>query len=218
MGVFDKRSFIAENEQEWATSLVWASSTTASEEREGVQAIPVNVQAEASHLFVAVGGAGDTFAVTEPSGVTHVELLDPDGQSVQAVAPEVGVYGRFIFIVEAPRQGLWQALVRHTKDSAFVVRACALRDGAIEEIRARWPKIACSGCKECFQAVIAAAVFFIAGAIAGVATPTALIGVVAARFRLPERVVEHIIKRMFDVSLDRLIEEACVRMEMCSPA
>jgi hypothetical protein len=197
---------------------VWSSSAIVTEEQEGVQEIPLNVQPEASHLFVAVGGDGDKLGVAEPTGVTHVELLDPDNRSVQPVAPEGGVYGRLIFAVEAPRQGLWRAVVRHTKNSAFVVRACALRDRAMEEIRARWPTIACGGCKECFQAVIAAAVFYIAGAIAGVAAPTALIGVVAARFRLPERVVEHILKRMFDVSLDRLIEEACVRMEMCSPA
>jgi hypothetical protein len=214
MGVFDKRSFIADNERGRATTLVWTSSTTVIEEQEGVHKIPLDVQPEASHLFVAVGGDGDRPAVAEPSGVTHVELLDPTGQSFPAVAPEGGVYGRLIFAVEAPRQGRWQAVVRYTENSAFVVRACAFRDRAMEEIRARWPTIRCSVCKESFQVVIAAAVIYIAGASA----PVTLIGLVAAKFRLPERVIEHILARMFDVSLDRLVEEACVLMEMCSPA
>ena len=219
MALSDTRYSFRDNEDPESVPDIRSSATAIRAEREGEARVPVFVQAEASHLVVVAGPDGDQPAGAPPRGVTSVELRDPDGVPVTPIAPDAGVYGQMIFVVENPRQGIWSAVVRYTADSNFVIRATALRERAMERLRSAWPKLACTGCKEGLHAAVAAAAFYVAGMIAGAAgLPALAIGALASRFRLPERIIEHLLKRVADVSLDRLIEEACVEMGFCPPA
>ncbi|HTM04959.1 MAG TPA: hypothetical protein VL173_15730 [Vicinamibacterales bacterium] len=174
------------------------------------------VPPESTKLFVAVGVDGGRPAAEPPEGVESVQLLGPDGESHPALVPEANIYGRMIFVIDNPRPGRWRAVVRHAKNSRFVIRATAMTEHAIEAIKARWPRWRCTGCKEGFQGAVAAAASCAAGMLVGMTLPAALtIGGLAAHFRVPERVMDYIIKRVSDVSLDRLIEEVCEQMEMC---
>jgi hypothetical protein len=163
---------------------------------------------------VALTGPENKPGNIAPAGVLEVRLEHEEGGPVAPLAPD-NAYGRVLFVVDDPRPGRWRVIVRHARDSSFVVRAVAMRDRAVEYIREKWPSIRCTACKESLNASVALAVGILSGGAAGVFAGSTLAYLVG-RTRLPEHVIKYLMERMFDTSIDRLVEGACERMQMCA--
>jgi hypothetical protein len=217
MPVFDRRIAISDEAGESKRPpAVVSSSTTVQDAESEVTDIGLFVPPEAVGLFVSVGPDGEEPATAPVQGVQSVELRSLEGD--ERLAPQENIHGRVIFVVETPRAGWWRAIVRHAKGSSFVVRATAISRDAIEVVRRQWPKWRCTGCKEGLSALVEVAAVYIAGLLTGTAIatfPALSVAGLALRFHLPEKVIEYILKRVMDVSLDALIDGACMQMELC---
>lgn len=168
--------------------------------------------------MVAVGGPENAPAAEPPRGVTDVRLEPVEGEPAAPVASD-NSGGRVLFVVDNPKPGRWRVIVRHVKESAFVVRAVAMRDSALDYVREKWPTLRCGACKEGLHAAVAVAVGLLTNAVSGGAAMTATtIAWIADRTRLPNYVIDHILQRMFGTTIDTLVDEVCERMQLCTGA
>ncbi len=219
MGTVNKRTTIHDDGQPTTDNVIIASSTTSVDEKEeGVSEIPVFVPPGSGSLLVAVTGPENAPAAEPPRGVTEVTLVAEEGGVAVPVAPD-NAKGGAVYVVDNPKPGRWRVIVRHVKESAFVVRAVAMRDSALEYVREKWPTLRCGACKEGLQAAVAIAVGLLTNAVTGGAALAATsIAFIAERTRLPNYIIDYILKRMFGTTIDTLVEEVCERMEMCTSA
>ena len=216
MGVLDKRSVVHDGDEPKPGNVLISSSKTIVEERDaGEKTINLDVPPEMASLTVAVSGPDSAPAGEPPRGVEKVTLVHESGEEIRPVAPD-NVHGRFIFVVEKPRPGRWRVLVSHVKESAFVVRAVALRDHAIEYVREKWPSMRCGVCVEGIHGAVAIAVSLLVSSVGGAVAPAGFIAYVAGRTGLSEKIIEYILERMYGTRMDRLVDGVCERMGMCT--
>lgn len=215
MAIVETRSRILGEIDNPESVIASQSSKTIVEDRDGTTELVVDVPPATAKLFVVMTAAGESAAGELPKDA-RVDLVDPDGRPAQsALPPDAGMRGHVV-VVDNPRPGRWRALVRYVKNSAVVVRACAMKDYALAEIKEKWPALACGGCKEVLLFAVAGVIAYVGTAsVAAAGAPAAVIAIASSKFGLPEFVVKHILERMWGESLERLTHQACGLIQMC---
>ena len=215
MAILDRRSRILGEIDNPESAIASVSTRTIVESTDGTTEIAIDVPPATAKLFVVMSAAGESAAGEVPKDA-RVDLVDPDGQPAQSALPSDADTGGHVVVVDNPRPGRWRALVRYVSNSAVVVRACAMKDYALAQIKEKWPALACGGCQELLLVAVAGVVVYVGAASAAAAgAPAAVIAVASAKFGLPEFVVKHILERMWGESLERLTHQVCVLIQVC---
>lgn len=216
MAILETRSRILGDTGNPESEIASQSSKTILEDTDGTTELAIDVPPATAKLIVVMSPAGETAAGEIPKGA-QVDLVDPDGQAAPSDLPPGASPAGQVIVVDKPRPGRWRAVVRYVKNSPVVVRACAMKDYALAQIKEKWPTLACGGCKEFLLVAVAGVIVHVSAASAAAAgVPAAVIAAVSGKFGLPEFIVKHILDRMWGESLDRLTHEVCGMLGMCS--
>jgi hypothetical protein len=214
MAVVTTRYALRANDDPEAIPEIVSVKTVVTADEDGRRDMPIPVQAEAAQLLVSVGPADEGRPSNPLNATVDMTLVGPDERPITPLA-RLGNYGSVIFVVENPRPGRWRAMFRYAAKSSFVVRAVSMTKHAREALERALPRVKCTGCREGLEAAIAAAVVYLGGLVMGAAVPVVPAAAVAQVFSLPEKLIDYLLTRVKDASMETLIQEACVFMRLC---
>jgi hypothetical protein len=207
-------SFTSSDDPDASPDIESVRNVVTSSGESGRAIIEVPVRQDTARLVVSVGPPGDRRAGEAVDGQVDISLLAPRGQQSEPMV-RFGLHGSVIFAVQRPRPGRWRVMFRYARRSSFVVRVVTMSQNALDGLRQALPGLRCSGCKEGLQVIAALAIYIGGRIMGGTADQMLPAAALALMFGVSQRVVEHILRRVTDVSLDTLISEVCDLMGMC---